>query len=418
MRRLFLLLIAAAPLWASPQEHPRTPVGIVSPPPAERGELPAQTVRIPGLRAVMLSGTVDKVDGPQTISYRNYLKRVADVLRARGVQVTELYSPTSAQQIEEAVRGAHFIFYAGHGIGSANPPSYTGNITPAGMLVVEKVWLNATHAAAWKPAKGAIVFYLGACFTAGNAGDDIGKINDAEAKKRITKYSAPFFTRNEFGGYYAAWSDSTAQHVMARLFAGQTLGQAYDPEGRMQGVIKSAHPDSPANQLWYHKGTRGGGYVFDYSFVGKPDMTLTQLFGGTQTDPADTTDADDVQNDSDQPDSPANVTPEEARRNGLLLIRALYASNDQEAVRLIRAGADTSVRHGDWTPLMFAAYFNRTAVVSELIRVRADLNARTNGWTALQIADAYGKKESADLLRAAGAKSERSMPGTAPPIPR
>lgn len=409
---LFTILICSLEAaLAQEQRHPRVPVGILNQGVVHRGALPEQTVRISGLKAVMLGGKVDSVDGPGTRSYRDYLKRVAAVLRSRGVQVTEIYSPTSKGDIQKAVEGSHFIFYAGHGIGSSDPPSYRGNVTPAGMLVVKDVWTGADDVASWKPAKGALVFFLGACFTAGNTGDDMGKIQDAEAKRRISVYSAPFFTSNHFGGYYATWSDHTAQNIVAHLFAGKTLGQAYDPDGRMDGVFKSAHPASPSQELWYHRTSRGSGPVFDYSFAGRSGQTLAQLFQAA--DPVQTEDNEDNVVTPDEP----QVTPEQAKRNGVLLMRAIYGGQDAEAARLLKEGADTTVRHGGWTPLMLAVYYDRTAVLRALIAAKADLNADMNGWTALSLATAYNKTEAAALLRAAGAKAERALPSSKPAGP-
>lgn len=401
-------LLSSQLIIAQEQKHPAVPVGILSPGIVHRGGLAEQTVRIGGLKAVMLGGKVDSVDGPQTVSYRNYLKRVATVLRARGVQVTEFYSPTRKEAIQKAVEGAHFIFYAGHGIGSNDPPSYRGNISPAGMLIVDEVWSGASEVAAWKPARGALVFFLGACFTAGNAGDDMGKIKDEEAKRRISVYSAPFFTQSQFGGYFATWSDSTAQSIVAELFAGKTLGQAYEAESGGSGVFKSAHPAAATQELWYHRGTRGSGYVYDFAFAGKSAMTLEQLFKGQ---PADTTVEDPVTPEE------TKVDPAEAKKNGILLIRSIYGAQEAEGVRLIKAGADTTVRHGGWTPLMLAVYYDRLTILRALIAGGADLNAEMSGWTALSLATGYNKPEAARLLREAGAKSQRALPSGKPQAP-
>lgn len=413
--RAFLFVLAFystfSGLFAETRKHPSKPIGSIHPGVVHRGNLPEQTVRISGLKAVMLGGNVDGIEGATTVSYRGYLKRVAAVLRARGVQVTEIYSPTKKETIAAAISGAHFIFYAGHGIGSSEPPRYQGDITPAGMLVVDEVWSNAEDVAQWKPAPGAIVFFLGACFTAGNSGDDIGKIQDAEAKRRIGVYSAPFFLRNRFGAYYAAWSDSAAQDVMAELFAGRTLGQAYDPDGNMSGVFKSQHPNVSSSELWYHRSNYDNrGYAFDYAFVGKPGMTLEQLFKDTSQTTTTTTTTTPTTNEN-------KIDPEEAKRKGTELIRAIYDGQDASAIRLINEGADTNVRYSQWTPLMLAVYYDRPSVVRALISVRADLNAMMDTWTALSLSDAYGRTEISGLLRAAGAKTERAMPGTRPLAP-
>lgn len=415
--------LIAVPLMAQ-QRHPRKPVGVVSPPPSKRSDLPPATVKIQGLRAVMLGGNVDGPDGKDTVSYRDYLKRVAKVLRDRGVTVQEIYSPTSSEKIRSAVKGAHFIFYAGHGIGSSDPPSYNGKITPAGMLVVDKVWTREEDVNSWEPAPGAIVFYLGACFTAGNSGDDIGKIKDAEAKRRVSVYSAPFF-RNKFGGYYAAWSDHQAQSVMGQLFAGKTLGEAYALSGGEKDVFKSAHPLVSGNDLWYHRSNRGGGYAFDFSFVGKPSNTLVSLFKSsntTDTNP-NTNPTDEIQPanpDVTEPDtepSKPQISAEQAREFGMLMIAAIYDGKDGEALQHLKAGADTSVRHSGWTPLMLATYYDRPAVVEALITAKADLNANLDGWTALALANAYNKTAIVQMLQKAGARTDRALPGNKPGLP-
>ncbi|MCE9598940.1 MAG: ankyrin repeat domain-containing protein [Spirochaetia bacterium] len=426
MLRSFLLLslLISLPLSAQTRKHPAKPVGIVSPAPAVRADLPAASVKIDGLRAVMLGGNVDGPNGASTLSYRNYLKRVAAVLRDRGVKVDEVYSPTSSEKIRSTVKGAHFIFYAGHGIGSSDPPSYNGNITPAGMLVVDEVWTGEKDVNTWEPAPGAIVFYLGACFTAGNSGDDIGKIKDAEAKRRISVYSAPFF-KKKFGGYYAAWSDSQAQSVMSQLFAGKTLGEAYALSGGEKDVFKSAHPLVAGNDLWYHRSNRGGGYAFDFSFVGKPASTLAGLFkSNTDTNPTTNTDINPNKPDANIEPTPPDVEPtqpqisaERAREYGMLMIAAIYDGKDQEALSYLKSGADTSVRHSGWTPLMLATYYERPVVVQALIKYKADLNANLDGWTALGLANAYDKTAIAQMLKVAGARTDRALPGNKPGVP-
>jgi len=408
---LVIVIFCGGSLFAQTHKHPVRPIGIVAPSPGvNRADLPEATVKIAGLRAVMLGGNVDGPNGQSTSSYRDYLKRVATVLRARGVTVTEIYQGTSPENIRAAVKGAHFIFYAGHGIGSDSPPDFKGNVSPAGMLVVNEVWSGADDVAKWEPAPGAIVFYLGACFTAGNSSDDMGKIQDAEAKRRVGVYSEPFF-KNKFGAYFAAWSDSQAQQVMAQLFAGKTLGVAYDPTGKFKGVFKSAHPLSPENELWYHRDPYSGGtYIYNFAFVGKSGQTLTSLFGGNQ--PATQTDQPVTQPDQQpqQPQQQTIVDPETAKKYGLRLMTAIYDGKDDDAKQLLAQGADTTVRYEGWTALLLAVYFDRPAVVRSLIASKADLEASMDGWTPLSLARSYERTEIAQILQAAGAKSERSMP--------
>ena len=67
----------------SQQVHPETPVGVYAPKITKRANLPDATIKIDGLKAVMLGGEVDGVNGSKTKSYTDYLKRVGEVLKVR-----------------------------------------------------------------------------------------------------------------------------------------------------------------------------------------------------------------------------------------------------------------------------------------------------------------------------------------------
>ncbi|MBI3394420.1 MAG: ankyrin repeat domain-containing protein [Spirochaetia bacterium] len=403
---LFVFACGTAGLLADAPEriHPSRPVGVVDTHPRSRAVLPEATVKISGLKAVMLGGNVDGPSGSTTRSYAQYLKNVASVLRSRGVQVTEIYAPTSMDTIRNAVKGAHFIAYAGHGIGDSNAPSYKAKLSPAGMLVVNEVWIGESDVRSWEPAPGAIVLYMGACFTAGNAGTDMGKVSEEEAKRRIAAYSKPFMDA-KFSGYYAAWWDSPIQAVIAQAFAGKTLGEAYDLSGGTQGVTKIRHPDASDRDMWYHKDRRAEGTVFDYAFVGTGSGRLESLFKkGASND-----------NNVDPSDNrPAKIDASQNRP----MLDALYSGNDERAKKALMAGADPNAQFDGWPALHLAVYFDRRAVVPLLLERKANVNFEIDGYNALALAEAYERAEIADMLKKAGATKSRAFRAAKKPAVR
>ncbi len=399
---LFCLVLPAATLLAQVQKHPEKPIGATVPQTKSRTQLPAQTVKLKGLRAVMLGGEVDGINGPTTIQYTNYLKHVASTLRARGVEVKEFYSPTSAETLKDAVKGAHFLVYAGHGIGDSNAPSYQAEISPGGMLVLKGVWIGEREIQSWQPAKGALIIYIGACFTAGNAGTDMGKIGETEARRRVSVYSKPLMAGTKFAGYFATWSDSTAEQIVAQVFAGKTLGQAYDPSGKFDNVTKLRHPDFSDRDMWIHKNRYAEGTVFDYAFAGNSDRTITQLWGNSIVD-------------DDKPNvDPVKPDPEKDKS----LLRAIYAGKTTEAEAALAGGANPNAVSKGWSALLLSVYFDRADIVSLLVVKKANLNAEVEGYNALALAEAYDRKEIVGLLKKAGAVKSRAVPAKKPTAPK
>ncbi|HEY7116162.1 MAG TPA: ankyrin repeat domain-containing protein [Tepidisphaeraceae bacterium] len=88
---------------------------------------------------------------------------------------------------------------------------------------------------------------------------------------------------------------------------------------------------------------------------------------------------------------------------------------DDVALALVAAGANVNTARRAYidgpsgeTPLHRAASWNQRRAVAALIAAGANVDARTNdGLTPLDYADMCGCRESADLLRAAGAKDTR-----------
>jgi hypothetical protein len=399
MKILLLILITFYSVLSltAEQVHPETPVGVYAPKITKRANLPEATVKIDGLKAVMLGGEVDGVNGTKTKSYTDYLKRVGEVLKARNVKVVEFYSPTTREAIQKELKDANFIFYAGHGIGSSNPPSYKATGSDGGMLILQNVWTGGADIKSWEVKQNAIIFFMGACFTAGNAGTDMGKIDSEEAKRRISLYSEQYLN-SRFGGYYAAWSDYSIQQILGNLFIGKTLGESYGDIKAMSGVTQFAHPKSSGNTIYFHQGGSGNNMVFDYAFAGKPEKKLTDLFGAANSNI-----------------TPDPVKPEEIKpivydeKKSLDLVRSIYKANSKSALDALEAGANPNAVYNKWSALLLAVNFNQEEVVLKLIEKKANVNFETEGWTPIMLAEELKLDKIAEILKNAGATKGRAM---------
>lgn len=405
----FIFLFTFASVFPETKKiHPKTAVGAAEGAKYTRSvsalrNLPAQTVKISGLKAVMLAGEVDGVNGQSTKNYTNNLKQLAKALKERNVKVVEIYSPTTEEKIKNELKDANFVFYAGHGIGGADPPSYKATGSDGGMLILADVWTGGSDVKEWEVKKGAIVFFMGACFTAGNAGDDIGKINAEEAKRRIAQYSEPYLN-SRFGGYYAAWSPYELEEVIANLFAGKTLGESYGGKDSDYGKVnKISHPKSSGNSLWFYE-EKGNRKAFSFSFAGNPNQTLTTLFSSGSED--------------SKPVSENNDTPKPIdEKQNVVLIKAIYKGDDAAALQAINDGADPNAKHKEWSALLLTAHFNRENIAKRLIQRKADVNYELKGWSSLRIAEKHNYTGIADALKAAGAKASSRFIRGVNPVP-
>ncbi len=118
------------------------------------------------------------------------------------------------------------------------------------------------------------------CFTAGSSsapGDEYD-IGITEASRRVAQYSAPFF-RIGAAGYYANWFGNAFEGFLNNLFAGQTLGKAYENyfDFNSQTVYRTFHPDFPTVPMWVDK-DNWDYWQYNNAFVGLADKTLTDLF--------------------------------------------------------------------------------------------------------------------------------------------
>lgn len=249
-----------------------------------REPLPQATVKMDGLKAVLVAAPIDGDGGSWTLSEIDHLKQTARTLRENGVTVYEFYTPDNAwSDIRQKAEGAHFLMYRGHGVyDGSEPPKWVG-----GFALKEDFVSPASIRSELKLAPRAIVMLYG-CFTAGNAGSDIGRIDLAEAKRRVALYAEPFFKAG-VSGYYANWYGDAFQHFVAHLFAGKTLGQAYKAYADFgeETVSYDRLPDADVD-MWIDHDDWDGKMAYNNAFVGESGRTLKDLFSYRKEDHAST----------------------------------------------------------------------------------------------------------------------------------
>ncbi|EMJ96493.1 ankyrin repeat protein [Leptospira alstonii serovar Pingchang str. 80-412] len=385
LMKTILIFLLSIPLFA---QHPNHAIGESFLKISKRANLPDATISGSGIRAVLLVGDVDGDNGQGTLGYIKNMQDLAKILRTRNIQVTEYYSPNNSwEQIKGSIQGANLVLYAGHGIGSnlTQTPyhqKYVGGFALKGKFVSNEDVENTL-----KPAPGAIVLFLGACFTAGNMAYDMGVIDAEETKHRISMYSAPFLKAG-FQGYYATWAPWTAQSIIAELFTDKTFGSVYDTQTNLSEVTKIDHPTDSNGKLFYHKGRMESKVVFDYAFAGNPNARIS--------DKASHNNAQTV------------LTPEEQTAKNAALIKAVYKKDVKTATKLLNEGADPNAENKGWRILHLSVYFDLPELTKLLLDKKANPNYQVDGYTALSLATAYERTEIISLLEAAGGTKSRS----------
>ncbi|MBU0763450.1 MAG: hypothetical protein KJ607_01305 [Bacteroidetes bacterium] len=263
---LILSILISCTLWLNGQVTTSAPICLKAPTTRGISELPAASVSLTDLKAVLIVGPCES----STEGFINEMKEYAEVLKERGVTCYEFYSPDNSwDDIKKAAEGAHFLLYGGHGIyNGTRPPDWVGSFClNSGFVRSEKVLSDL------KLAKGAIVMFNHACFSAGAAGGDHGDIGSSEAKRRVNLYSKPFLSLGISAYYSSGWYNSLSE-IIAALFAGDTFGEAYKDYCiyNEESTIRSKHPDNTGLDVWISSG-------YNYTFVGNSSKTLSEIFG-------------------------------------------------------------------------------------------------------------------------------------------
>ncbi|EIE01216.1 ankyrin repeat domain-containing protein [Leptospira licerasiae] len=368
--------------------HPTNAVGGTFSGIKKRAELPSPTVSGDGLKAVAIVGEVDGNEGPKTREYVNNIKGLVKVLKDRGVSVSEFYPPNNPWSgIKEASQNANIVLYAGHGVGTnLDQPPYDQR-TVGGFYLGKEFVSNEQISSGLKPAPGAIILFLGACFTAGNMAYDMGVIRDEETKKRISMYSSPFLETG-FKGYYATWAPWTAQTIIALLFTNKNYGDVYFSQTNPQEVTKISHPNFSKSYLYYHTKPPASKPIYDYAFAGDPSSV--------------------IRSDNSNTNSETKISEEEILNQNRILISSLYDKNENKSLESLEKGADPNADYLGWKPIHLAIVFDLPNVVKELVRKKASINAQAEGYTPLSMALAYERKEIAEFLEKEGGTRSRA----------
>ncbi|MBN1992598.1 MAG: DUF11 domain-containing protein [Anaerolineae bacterium] len=260
-----------------PPYPPRPPDGVSAPQFAQNAEKVGVAQNLPPLKAVLLVGPIDGDGGSWTTEEKQNMDLAAAELQAHGVTVYKFYTPNNNwEQIKTAANGAHFLFYRGHGVYSGDmPPTWVGGFALKDKFVSSDDIRNDLNLA-----PNAIVMLYG-CFTAGSssaAGE--GQIDITEAKRRVGMYAHPFVDLN-ISGYYANWFGNAFQMYVRYLFAGQTLGKAYESyfDFNAATVDRSTYPHNAAYVMWLDKDYWSERWQYNNAFVGKPEVDLQEAMG-------------------------------------------------------------------------------------------------------------------------------------------
>lgn len=260
-----------------------------SPSALDSAEMAATLAALPPLKAVLIVGAIDAnvngKPGPATQVEINNMELAATALQSKGVQVLKFYAPNDNwNNIVAATNGAHFLLYRGHGIywnGNAATPEV------GGFGLSDRMYSNDEIRNNFRLAPNSIVM-LFACFATGSAPSDPGSITQAEARRRISQYSQPFFDLGA-AGYYANWYGDAFQVFINNLFAGMTLGNAFKNYHDFESSkwAASTHTTNSNLPLWM-SWEDWDDYpidppVYNNAFAGYADKTLNDLFTPTIT---------------------------------------------------------------------------------------------------------------------------------------
>jgi hypothetical protein len=266
-------------------ENPPYGTADYPPRPPEYVPIPAQpltdrlsSLSLTPLKAVLLVGPIDGDYGDWTLQEVDNMELAADVLEENGVTIYRFYpgDGSTFADIEAAANGAHFLLYRGHGVydGNLPYPNVGGFSLSSGYYSPDRI-RTYMHLA-----PNAIVMLYG-CFTAGSssAEGDLYDIGIVEAGRRVSQYSDPFFDIGAVG-YYANWFGNAFEQFLSNLFAGQTLGQAYEDffDFNSATVYRTTHLYHPELNMWIDKDYWDGYWQYNNAFAGKHSLTLEDLF--------------------------------------------------------------------------------------------------------------------------------------------
>jgi hypothetical protein len=175
------------------------------------------------LKAVIVSGDVDGINGVSTLNYIKGMKELAEFLRSAGVSVQEFYCPNDNwDNIKAASANANFFVYSGHGVYDGTlPPKWVG-----GLYLTDKFVSSDEIQQGLMLARNSVVVFNHACFTAGSSAVDKNDIGVVEAHRRVAMYAHPYIDSG-LGCYYANNFNGGAKFFFQGFLSGNTVNDIY-----------------------------------------------------------------------------------------------------------------------------------------------------------------------------------------------
>lgn len=161
-------------------------------------------------------------------------KRIARLLRNRGISVHEFYHPQADwKAITKATSGADLFVYMGHGttMGEGGSPGgffLSGNRFVSAAAIREELKLKA----------GALVLFQSVCYGAGSTAGDTVDIQVREAMQRVSSYARPFIEGGA-GAYFAVNVGGGAFRFLDELLQGKTIREGFDAAARSGYTVDS-----------------------------------------------------------------------------------------------------------------------------------------------------------------------------------
>jgi hypothetical protein len=224
------------------------------------------------LRAVIVAGDVDGVNGASTLDYIKGMKELAAFLRDAGISVQEFYCPDDNwDKIKAATVNANFFVYSGHGVYDGTlPPKWVG-----GLYLTDKFVTSDEIQKGLMLAQNSVVVFNHACFTAGSSAVDVNDIGVMEAHRRVAMYAHPYIDSG-LGCYYANNFYGGAKDFFEGFLSGNMVNDIY---------IKTTSPWS--NVLEYREYEFNNEYkigvsefkqdAYDVAIVCNPRLTVYDL---------------------------------------------------------------------------------------------------------------------------------------------
>jgi hypothetical protein len=252
-------------LWLPLLRNPLPPTPSPTLAPTPTATLP------PPPKAVLVIGPADDLGEDFTAYQVRMMDAAAAELELYGFTVQKFYTPNDDWSgIAAAAAGATVFAYTGHGV----------YLTPfpqpdvGGLNLTEGIITPDRMRAELALAPNALVFLYGACFSAGGSSLPGDEVDQAEARRRVAQYAAPFFEGGA-AGYYAGCPPAS---VLRRLYAGRTLRSSFENVA-WGDVYPGAHPYYSGYDLYLSSG-------FWQAYVGRGEATLDDLWpsatGGRQ----------------------------------------------------------------------------------------------------------------------------------------